>query len=113
MSRQSNANDSALRRIEAALRTQAAIRDCALTTHSDRTGAQQVVAYVVASGSPAPGEWDAALAARLPDQPRPDAYVAVTSLPLDERGVVDDAALSRLPVLDEDLRRGWEERLRA
>ncbi|MCC6177962.1 MAG: SDR family NAD(P)-dependent oxidoreductase, partial [Chloroflexi bacterium] len=101
------------RQIEACLLALPSIQECAVVALPDPAGVQQVVAYVVAVGSLAPEVWDQTVAATLPEAWRPVAYVPVTNLPRTDGGAIDAQALSRVPVVDDELRRRWEERLRA
>jgi acyl-CoA synthetase (AMP-forming)/AMP-acid ligase II/NAD(P)-dependent dehydrogenase (short-subunit alcohol dehydrogenase family) len=81
-------------------------------------GAERIVIYAVPAASVRPeriAEWVASLRKQLVDGAGENAgfdLVAVSRLPLNEAGQVDEAALCRFPVLDEELAGAWEERLK-
>ncbi|HET7228583.1 MAG TPA: amino acid adenylation domain-containing protein [Longimicrobium sp.] len=77
--------------VEAALRRQPGVRDCAVVPREDATGDRRLVAYVVGGGE---GEaLRARLAAELPEPMLPAAFVRVERLPLSPNGKLDLAAL--------------------
>ena len=84
-------------------------------------GPEQMVAYVVPARSVRPDcidEWVASLKKEWQDGNDPDfrsAYdlIAVSRLPLTADGQIDDASLAGLPLLDDELKRRWEDRLKS
>jgi amino acid adenylation domain-containing protein len=94
--------EAALRRAEARILEDPAVDDCAVRVRRTDAGAEEHVAYV-ASADPAAIR---RIAAR-------HAVVAIPALPLTASGRVDEAALSALEVIDDDLARRWESALSA
>ena len=95
-------------RIEQALLAQPAVEECVVLTREpvgERRGAEETVAYVVASR---PLDLDA-LRRSLPTPPT--ALVPLSAIPRSEAGEVDEAALSALPVIDEALKSRWQRAL--
>jgi acyl-CoA synthetase (AMP-forming)/AMP-acid ligase II/NADP-dependent 3-hydroxy acid dehydrogenase YdfG/acyl carrier protein len=82
---------------------------------------ERMVAYVVPAWSVRPDcidEWVASLEKQWsngssPDSGSPCDLIAVSRLPLTGDGQVDVAALACLPVLDDELTRRWEDRLKS
>lgn len=72
------------------------------------TGEAVAVAYVVPSGPFFPDRLLDHLRTALPDAALPEAFVPIVAIPLTEAGGVDEGALGRLEVLDEQLVRDWE-----
>lgn len=99
--------------IEAALIKEASCEECLVMARETERGTRQLVAYIVATGQFSPERLDKHLQSLLPAYMHPSAYVPVTSLPLAADGEVDEQALTRLQVIDSDLLRRWEERLRS
>jgi amino acid adenylation domain-containing protein len=99
--------------IEAALIKEASCEECVVIARETERGFRQLVAYIVASGQFSPERLETHLQSLLPAYMHPSAYVPVTSLPLTADGEVDEQALARLQVIDADLLRRWEERLRS
>jgi amino acid adenylation domain-containing protein len=83
--------------IEAQLRSQAAVRDAAVSMREDAAGEKRLVAYVVPSEDRADedlaGELKGALERILPDYMMPSAFVVLEALPLTANGKVDRGAL--------------------
>jgi acyl-CoA synthetase (AMP-forming)/AMP-acid ligase II/NAD(P)-dependent dehydrogenase (short-subunit alcohol dehydrogenase family)/acyl carrier protein len=82
-----------------------------LARNTDR-GDQELVAYVVLSGPGTPNQAAARLQAELPTYLLPRSFVPLPNLPLTKTGAVDDAVLVALPVIDDDLVRRWEAKLK-
>ena len=80
--------------IETALARHPGVRSCALLARADRPGEKQLVAYVVAHGTPpsAP-DMRAFLAAALPDFMLPARYILLDALPVTANGKLDRRAL--------------------
>ena len=82
---------------------------------------EQMAAYVVPAWSVRPDcvdEWVASLEKEWPDSSHPDFraacdLIAVSRLPLTADGQIDEAALAGLPLLDDELTRRWEDRLKS
>jgi thioesterase domain-containing protein/acyl carrier protein len=85
-------------RIEDALRMHPGVREVAVVERN--AGFRSFVAYLVASGTQAPhaAELRAFLQGRLPDQLLPATFVPLASLPRDQGGKIDYAALPALEV---------------
>jgi amino acid adenylation domain-containing protein len=85
--------------IEAALANHPALRDAAVITKEEPSGAQQLIAYVVAAHKEAPtaGELRQYLKERLPSYMVPAAFVWLEQLPLTIAGKLDQQALPPAP----------------
>ncbi|HSF42931.1 MAG TPA: amino acid adenylation domain-containing protein, partial [Thermoanaerobaculia bacterium] len=91
--------------VEAALASQAAVKEAAVVARPGADGERQLVAYFVpADGSVSTELLRQALQRRLPAYMVPAAFVALESLPLTPQGKVDRKAL---PVPEEGVRK-WE-----
>jgi|GEM_PF-2257812 len=95
--------------VEAALLAEPGVEDCAVRIRRAPASQPQRVAYVVSSRARVPGN---ARALPLPPRLTPELLVPIQAMPLTSRGQVDEAALQRLPILDEQLARHWEAVLR-
>ena len=91
--------DADLRALEARVLAHPLVRDCVVVRRTTTTGETVLVAYAVANGSLSLDS--------LREHVRsagtalvPDALVRVMSMPLDEIGAVDEAALVSLPVIE-------------
>jgi len=92
--------------IENALRSIDGIEDAVLAVREDSPGAQRLVAYTTASGTPPTVEsLRHVLTSRFPNQPTPSRFVTIARLPTDANGKVDRRALpapgNERPFLDE------------
>ena len=72
-----------------------------------------LVAYVVVAGPWKPQQLHSHLQQQLPPYMMPQAYVPLSSLPLTLKGKVDEVALARFSVIDDNLVQRWETQLRA
>ncbi|WP_424101440.1 SDR family NAD(P)-dependent oxidoreductase [Moorena producens] len=72
-----------------------------------------LVAYVVVAGVWNPKQLHSQIQEQLAPDMMPGAYVPLSSLPLTEKGKVDEIALKHFPVIDEDLVQRWETELKA
>ncbi|MBO4272408.1 amino acid adenylation domain-containing protein [Microbispora triticiradicis] len=80
--------------IEAAVAGHPSVTGCFVTLRTPPGGAEQVIAFVAASGAPpTEDELRAVAAATLPAYMRPDRYVVLAELPRNRNGKVDVAAL--------------------
>lgn len=96
-----------LQQLEVALMSDPEVKDCYLLERENL-----VVAYVVLSSQlTEPEKLNHRLQARLSIYQQPDRYVKISALPLTDRGEIDEEALSRIPVLDEELQRSIEKQL--
>ncbi|MEV6395088.1 SDR family NAD(P)-dependent oxidoreductase [Streptomyces sp. NPDC051907] len=97
--------------IESALLADASVGACAVAPRTDADGVERLVAYTVPAGAFSAGRLRARAGQTLPAALVPDAFVAVSTLPRTRGGRVHTAALTALPVLDEDLAGRWERQL--
>ena len=96
------------------------IRRQAVGESGQENDPERMVAYVVPASSVRPDsidEWVASLRKEWPFGREPILHapwdlIAVSRLPLTGDGRIDEAALTCLPLLDEELTRRWEERLK-
>lgn len=95
--------------IERALLASPGIEDCVVRLRRPPGARPLRVAYTVAFRALATGEMEHV---PLPPHLAPDLIVPIHALPLTSQGRVDEAALQRLPVLDEEVARQWEARLK-
>ena len=100
-----------LRQVEAALREDASVADCVVLERKTVSLRKELVAYIISSGSFKPERLTTTLKPLLPPELRPNAYVAVSSLPLTRDGKIDEEALTCLEVIDSDLVKQWEAQL--
>ena len=71
-----------------------------------------LVAYVVVAGVWNPKQLHSFIQQQLPPDMMPRAYVPLSSLPLTHKGKVDEVALERFSVIDDDLVQRWETQLK-
>ncbi|AKT35904.1 non-ribosomal peptide synthetase [Chondromyces crocatus] len=95
--------------IATSLLTDPMVEDCAVRVRAEG----QRVAHVVAPREPSSARLGARLAQRIPARLLPVTCSLVTSLPRTSAGRLDEEALERLPVLDEELAQRWEAHLRS
>ncbi|HET7544173.1 MAG TPA: SDR family NAD(P)-dependent oxidoreductase [Polyangiaceae bacterium] len=112
MLRDSAAEEPVLRDLEARVAELPNVLECRVLRHADGFGSR-VVAYVVASAAFSGADANRRLLQQAPERTLPDTYALVTALPRTAAGVVDVAALTALPVVDEALALQVEEQLRA
>lgn len=86
--------------LEHALQTTPGIRDAAVVTRADATGATRLAAFVIPHEDAGwhPMQLRARLAEQFPSQPIPTAFSSLPALPLNEHGKVDRAALRARPL---------------
>lgn len=103
--------------LEAALRSNALVRDARVLVRRDPEGNEGVVCYVVASQQVRPSllrsELRAHLARTFPSFELPCSVISISCLPLREDGLVADELLLPLEVLDEGLVQRTERALQA
>ncbi|QSJ15491.1 SDR family NAD(P)-dependent oxidoreductase [Nostoc sp. UHCC 0702] len=98
--------------IESTLLTSPIVEDCRVIARTSIAGVSELVAYVVLSSPSSPAQLQVYLQNLLPAYLLPHAYVSVTALPLTATRQIDEAALTRLTVIDSELVQKWEEKLR-
>ncbi|NEQ78178.1 MAG: SDR family NAD(P)-dependent oxidoreductase [Okeania sp. SIO2C9] len=72
-----------------------------------------LVAYVVVAGVWNPKQLHSQIQQQLPPYMMPVALVPLSSLPLTHKGKVDEVALARFPVIDDNVVQRWETQLKA
>ncbi|NEQ79178.1 MAG: SDR family NAD(P)-dependent oxidoreductase, partial [Moorea sp. SIO2I5] len=72
-----------------------------------------LVAYVVVAGAWNPEQLNSQVQQQLPPDMMPGAYVPLARLPLTHKGKVDEVALGRFPVIDDNVVQQWEAKLKA
>ena len=72
-----------------------------------------LVAYVVVAGVWNPQQLNSQMQQQLPPWMMPGAYVPLSSLPLTHKGKLDELALGRFPVIDDNVVQRWEAKLKA
>ncbi|MEV5508420.1 non-ribosomal peptide synthetase [Streptomyces orinoci] len=87
------------------------VRECLVTVRRSTAGALEAVAHVVPGAPVDPARLAAAARPALPPAAAPLRPVLVSALPRTEDGALDTAALTRIPVLDEESAAGWERAL--
>ncbi len=92
--------------VQRALLEDPAVAECAVLARDDGCSSQELVAYVVPSGSFVPQQLERRLGDRLPPLWVPVAALARTSW-----GQIDEQALRRLEVLDDRIAERWETEL--
>jgi hypothetical protein len=73
----------------------------------------EVVAYIVSSGAWNYEQLSSDLESQLPDNLLPNIYVQISSLPLTDRGDVDETALKNIEIIDDNQVQETEEKLRS
>src|SRR5687768_6842377 len=96
--------------LESALLRQPNVAACAVLAKRGAQGEQRI-AYVVPNGAFSTKTVENRMLDGAPDLVLPDGYVLVSALPLDESGMLDEAALLRLPVLELELAERVEQEL--
>jgi non-ribosomal peptide synthetase component F/thioesterase domain-containing protein/NADP-dependent 3-hydroxy acid dehydrogenase YdfG/aryl carrier-like protein len=97
--------------VTAAILAESAVADCAVMARRCTAGHTELVAYVVRRGHLTPQGVERAADVALPHGTGLSGVVFVTALPRCPNGEVDAAALSELPVLDDELASAWEQAL--
>ncbi|NEP50385.1 MAG: SDR family NAD(P)-dependent oxidoreductase, partial [Moorea sp. SIO3C2] len=72
-----------------------------------------LVAYVVVAGVWNPQQLHSQIQQEFPSYMMPGAYVPLVRLPLTHKGKVDEVALGRFPVIDDNVVQQWEAKLKA
>jgi len=99
--------------VEAALIDHPSVDECVVLVKETATSEQELVAYVVSTGQFSPKRLQSHLKTKLPSVMQPSAYVSISKLPLTPIGQIDEKSLAALEVIDHDLVRRWENRLRS
>ncbi|MDF5728042.1 MAG: SDR family NAD(P)-dependent oxidoreductase [Rhizonema sp. PD38] len=97
--------------LAAALLDHPLIKDCVILVREGESSRQELVAYVVASGTLSLEQLQFHVSAVLSAPKIPSAYVLVSTIPLTKEGQVDEQALVELEVIDSDLIHRWEKQL--
>jgi acyl-CoA synthetase (AMP-forming)/AMP-acid ligase II/NAD(P)-dependent dehydrogenase (short-subunit alcohol dehydrogenase family)/acyl carrier protein len=97
--------------LELALIREASVFDCAVRARSSEGQAGEIVAYVVPSGAFSEQTVRANLQSAMPGSPLPDHYVLLSGLPFSNDGTVDEEALARIGIVNEQVAKAWEEKL--
>ncbi|NEP57118.1 MAG: AMP-binding protein [Symploca sp. SIO2G7] len=98
--------------LAAALLTHPSVDDCAVRLKETQASEQELVAYVVLAGQFSPERLQSYLPSALPQVVLPKVnFVPVSQLPLTTEGQIDEQALARLPLIDSDLVKRWEEQI--
>ena len=97
------------KKIEAALRQHASVKDCVVLAREDVPGNQGLVAYIVLNQAvvSTANELRRHISATLPDYLLPGAFVFRNSLPMMPNGTVDRAALLAVDQSERDLPQGY------
>ena len=96
-----------LRELETALLEHPSVSEAAILRREDSQGRTRLVAYIVPRGSFSADALKTDLDSGHPGLEFPDAYVPVAALPLDDVGATDEARLSAIEVIDDDLIDRW------
>jgi acyl-CoA synthetase (AMP-forming)/AMP-acid ligase II/NAD(P)-dependent dehydrogenase (short-subunit alcohol dehydrogenase family)/acyl carrier protein len=99
------------RQIEVAIRSSLIVDDCVVIERQTQKFKQELVAYIVPLGLFIAEQLLSHLQTILPSELIPTAFVTVSTIPLTDKGQVDEAALASLEVVDSDLMRRTEEKL--
>ncbi|MBF0238361.1 MAG: SDR family NAD(P)-dependent oxidoreductase [SAR324 cluster bacterium] len=108
-----NNNMNELETIAIALSDEHSVEECAVQIRQTNTAERQIIAFVVLNRPFAPERLHSYLQTRLAAELLPAAYVPLSALPLTDDGQLDDAALSCLPILDDEVAQQWEQRIQA
>ncbi len=99
--------------MEATLRDDPRIADCAVLPVDSGSGESLLIGYFVPNGTVASFDLLRNLGERLPSYFVPDALLPVTTIPLTGNGTVDEALLCQVPIVDRSLAQGLEAVLRS
>lgn len=97
--------------VDAVLMQHELIDDCAVLSRRTISGTTELVAYVATSAPISAKRLSEFARMVLPQSLVPRAFVPVPALPVTTTGVLDTAALYRLPVIDEELIAQWSTQL--
>jgi acyl-CoA synthetase (AMP-forming)/AMP-acid ligase II/NAD(P)-dependent dehydrogenase (short-subunit alcohol dehydrogenase family)/acyl carrier protein len=100
-----------LREIEVALMEEPTVLDCAVRARQSEHGSAWTIAYVVPSGAFPEEAVQANLRSIFPDSPLPDQYALLSSLPFSMDGTLDEEALARLEIPDQQRAKILEQKL--
>jgi acyl-CoA synthetase (AMP-forming)/AMP-acid ligase II len=99
------------REVEVAIRSGLAVDDCVVIQRQTKKLKQELVAYIVPSGSFIPEQLLSDLQKILPSEYIPKAIAPVSTIPLTDKGELDKATLATLELIDSDLVLNIEEQL--
>ncbi|MEH2337084.1 SDR family NAD(P)-dependent oxidoreductase [Nostoc sp.] len=91
------------REVEVAIRSDLAVDDCVVIQRQTKKLKQELVAYIVPSGSFIPEQLLSDLQKILPSEYIPKAIALVSTIPLTDKGELDKATLATLELIDSDL----------
>lgn len=105
-------HDIELKKIEEALLNDPSVNDCVVLARKTVNSIEELVAYVVSSEPVPPKQLHSRLKDIFPTSQIPNTYVFISSLPLTSDGLVDEAILTNLTIIDAKLREKWEDNLK-
>ena len=97
--------------IEVAIRSSLTVDDCVVIKRQTKKLKEELVAYIIPSGSFAPEQILSHLQTILPSDLIPAAFVPISTIPLTDAGQIDEVALACLEVIDSNLMRDLEKQL--
>ncbi|MBW4674197.1 MAG: hypothetical protein KME52_09305 [Desmonostoc geniculatum HA4340-LM1] len=101
------------RELEFAILSSLNVHDCVVIKRQTENFKQELVTYVVPSGSFAPEQLLSHLQTILPSECIPEVIVPVSSLPLTPSGQIDETILSHLEIRDTKLVERWSEQIQS
>ena len=102
-----------LSELEIALLDDPSVRESVVLTREIENSRQELVVYFVPTGPFSLEQMHSRLQATLPKALLPSIYVPVSTLPYTPKGQLDEQALLCLEVIDADLVKRWEKKLRS
>src|SRR5215472_10312170 len=99
--------------LEVALRRDPTVLDCAVREWISENGRSGVIAYVVPTTTFSEQAAQASLRSIFPGSLLPDRYALISGLPFSNDGALDEEALARIKIVDEQSAKGWEQKLKA
>ena len=99
------------RELETALMKEPAVLDCAVRMRTRESGGAEIIAYIVPGGEFSEQDVRANLRSAFPGLAPPDSYVLLAALPFSSDGTVDEEALARFELVDDEIAKDWEREL--